>query len=203
MLYNLLAPLADEHIVFNLFRYLTFRAGAAVVTALVISFILGPWIIAWLKSKQGEGQPIREDGPESHLLTKKGKQMAFVTIEDFTGACDAVVFPSVYADVRDKLIPESVVFIQGKVDTEREPPSVLLDKLLDLSQAEGSLRVSVSAEMVVEETTPEMISSVRELLIQHRGSDPDGPQGVLSPRSASTNRSVSQFRIVRTSSGVT
>ncbi|WP_299396754.1 phospho-N-acetylmuramoyl-pentapeptide-transferase [Pelagibius sp.] len=72
MLFNLLAPLADEHIVFNLFRYLTFRSGAAVITALVISFLLGPRIIAWLKSKQGEGQPIREDGPEAHLLTKKG-----------------------------------------------------------------------------------------------------------------------------------
>lgn len=72
MLFNLLAPLADEHIVFNLFRYLTFRSGAAVITALIISFLLGPRIIAWLKSKQGEGQPIREDGPEAHLLTKKG-----------------------------------------------------------------------------------------------------------------------------------
>jgi phospho-N-acetylmuramoyl-pentapeptide-transferase len=72
MLYNLLAPLADEFIFFNLFRYLTFRGGGAVLTALVLSFVLGPRIIAWLKSKQREGQPIREDGPETHLLTKKG-----------------------------------------------------------------------------------------------------------------------------------
>ncbi|WP_422365388.1 phospho-N-acetylmuramoyl-pentapeptide-transferase [Pelagibius sp.] len=72
MLYNLLVPLADEHIVFNLFRYLTFRSGGAVITALIICFLLGPRVIAWLRSKQGEGQPIREDGPEGHLLTKKG-----------------------------------------------------------------------------------------------------------------------------------
>jgi phospho-N-acetylmuramoyl-pentapeptide-transferase len=72
MLFNLLAPLADEIQLFNLFRYLTFRSGGAVLTALVISFILGPTVIRWLKSKQGEGQPIRLDGPESHLLTKKG-----------------------------------------------------------------------------------------------------------------------------------
>jgi phospho-N-acetylmuramoyl-pentapeptide-transferase len=72
MLFNLLAPLADEVQLFNLFRYLTFRSGGAVLTALVISFILGPVVIRWLKSKQGEGQPIRIDGPESHLLTKKG-----------------------------------------------------------------------------------------------------------------------------------
>ncbi len=72
MLFNILVPLADEHIFFNLFRYLTFRSGGAVITALVISFLMGPRVIAWLKSKQREGQPIREDGPEGHLLTKKG-----------------------------------------------------------------------------------------------------------------------------------
>ena len=72
MLFNLLVPLAGDFQFFNLFRYLTFRTGGSVVTALVISFIIGPYVINWLKSKQGEGQPIREDGPASHLLTKRG-----------------------------------------------------------------------------------------------------------------------------------
>ena len=72
MLYALLAPLADRFEPFNLFRYITFRSGGAVMTALLISFACGPGVIAWLKSKQGEGQPIRSDGPESHLVTKKG-----------------------------------------------------------------------------------------------------------------------------------
>jgi phospho-N-acetylmuramoyl-pentapeptide-transferase len=72
MLFNLLAPLADESAVFNLFRYLTFRSGGAVMTALVISFIMGPRTIRWLKKKQREGQPIRQDGPESHIITKQG-----------------------------------------------------------------------------------------------------------------------------------
>lgn len=72
MLYNLLAPLAHDVSFLNLFRYITFRCGGAVLTALLISFIFGPKIIRWLKSKQNEGQPIRLDGPESHLLTKKG-----------------------------------------------------------------------------------------------------------------------------------
>jgi phospho-N-acetylmuramoyl-pentapeptide-transferase len=57
---------------FNLFRYITLRTGGAVMTALIVSFILGPMVIRWLKSKQAEGQPIRDDGPPSHLLTKKG-----------------------------------------------------------------------------------------------------------------------------------
>ena len=67
MLYNLLAPFADEFIVFNLFRYLTFRTGGAIMTALLISFLIAPPMIRWLKKKQKEGQPIRNDGPESHF----------------------------------------------------------------------------------------------------------------------------------------
>ena len=72
MLYNLLTPLAEDVSFFNLFRYLTFRSGGAVVTALIISFVFGPRVIAWLKSKQPQGQPIRIDGPEGHLITKQG-----------------------------------------------------------------------------------------------------------------------------------
>jgi phospho-N-acetylmuramoyl-pentapeptide-transferase len=72
MLFNLLAPFAEESAVFNLFRYLTFRSGGAVMTALAISFVMGPRTIRWLKKKQREGQPIRQDGPESHLITKQG-----------------------------------------------------------------------------------------------------------------------------------
>ncbi len=72
MLYNLLVPLIEQHPYLNLFRYLTFRSGCAIFTALILSFYFGPKIIRWLKSKQAEGQPIRLDGPESHLLTKKG-----------------------------------------------------------------------------------------------------------------------------------
>ena len=72
MLYYFLIPLADEFTALNVFRYITFRTGAAVITALVICFIVGPTIIRWLKSRQGKGQPIREDGPESHIVTKQG-----------------------------------------------------------------------------------------------------------------------------------
>src|SRR5215831_2382458 len=72
MLYHLLFPLAGKFPPFNVFRYETFRGMGAVATALVICFIAGPRVIRWLKSKQAEGQPIRIDGPEGHLLRKKG-----------------------------------------------------------------------------------------------------------------------------------
>lgn len=67
-----LADLSDTFIGFNLFRYITFRAGAAFFTALVFGFVFGRPLINLLRRKQGKGQPIRADGPESHLLTKKG-----------------------------------------------------------------------------------------------------------------------------------
>ncbi|MEI6557260.1 MAG: phospho-N-acetylmuramoyl-pentapeptide-transferase [Rhodospirillaceae bacterium] len=70
MLYHLLYPLANDFGPFNLFRYITFRTGGAVLTALIISFVIGPALIRWLKRKQGEGQPIRADGPETHLKKK-------------------------------------------------------------------------------------------------------------------------------------
>ena len=52
MLFNLLAPLAEESAVFNLFRYLTFRSGGAVMTALAISFVMGPRTIRWLTARK-------------------------------------------------------------------------------------------------------------------------------------------------------
>ncbi|MGE3907136.1 MAG: phospho-N-acetylmuramoyl-pentapeptide-transferase, partial [Reyranellaceae bacterium] len=71
MLYHLLLPLADEFGPLNLVRYITFRSGAAVLTALLISFLFGTRIISMLRSRQQMGQPIREDGPETHF-SKKG-----------------------------------------------------------------------------------------------------------------------------------
>lgn len=71
MFYNL-ARLADQFTLFNLFRYLTFRSGAACITALIMSLVLGPPLIRWLRSVQGQGQPIRPDGPARHLVEKKG-----------------------------------------------------------------------------------------------------------------------------------
>jgi len=72
MLFHLLFPMADQFPVLNVFQYLTFRTGGAIITALIISFLFGPVLIDVLKSRQTSGQPIRSDGPEGHLLTKQG-----------------------------------------------------------------------------------------------------------------------------------
>src|SRR6476619_6273238 len=56
--------------VLNVFRYITFRTGGAVVTGALLVFLFGPWIIDHLRIRQGKGQPIRSDGPQSHLAKK-------------------------------------------------------------------------------------------------------------------------------------
>src|SRR5881409_534848 len=71
MLYYFLVPLAKDHIVFNVFRYLTFRSFMALISALIISLVVGPWIIRRLRLAQHGGKTIREDTPERHR-TKKG-----------------------------------------------------------------------------------------------------------------------------------
>ena len=72
MLYHILFPLSDQFFALNVFRYLTFRTGGAVLTALLICFAFGPALIRMLRSQQGDGQPIRADGPGRHLETKRG-----------------------------------------------------------------------------------------------------------------------------------
>jgi phospho-N-acetylmuramoyl-pentapeptide-transferase len=67
-----LAELSPYFSPLNIFRYITFRTGGATATGLLIVFLFGPWMISLLRLRQGKGQPIREDGPQSHLLTKRG-----------------------------------------------------------------------------------------------------------------------------------
>ncbi len=67
-----LAELSQNLSVLNVFRYITFRAGGAFLTALIFGFIFGPPLINFLRLRQGRGQPIRIDGPEGHILAKAG-----------------------------------------------------------------------------------------------------------------------------------
>ena len=79
MLYHLLAPLAKQHILFNLFNYLTFRAAGAVVTALLLAFLAGPAIIQRLRERN-VGQVIRAEGPASHHAKRGTPTMGGVII---------------------------------------------------------------------------------------------------------------------------
>jgi phospho-N-acetylmuramoyl-pentapeptide-transferase len=72
MFYHLFVELSDQISALNVFRYITFRTGGALMTALFLSFMFGPWLISQMRVKQGKGQPIREDGPARHLIEKQG-----------------------------------------------------------------------------------------------------------------------------------
>lgn len=80
MLHEFLVPLADQFQFFNLFRYITFRAGGAILTALLICWVIGPAVIRWLKSRQAEGQPILSYLEESHGKKKGTPTMGGVMI---------------------------------------------------------------------------------------------------------------------------
>lgn len=71
-MFESLSYLSDTFAPLNVFRYITFRTGGALMTAMIVTFWFGPTIIRLLRVRQGKGQPIREDGPASHLLTKRG-----------------------------------------------------------------------------------------------------------------------------------
>src|ERR687892_1507585 len=80
MLYQFLVPLAKDHIVFNVFRYVTFRSFMALITALVISLLVGPWLIGRLRRMQYGADTLREDTPERHRSKKGTPTMGGVVI---------------------------------------------------------------------------------------------------------------------------
>lgn len=79
MLYHLLFPLRDYISGLNIFRYQTFRSAGAAITALIISFIIGPWIIKKLKERR-IGEQIRKDGPPTHMAKRGTPTMGGIII---------------------------------------------------------------------------------------------------------------------------
>jgi phospho-N-acetylmuramoyl-pentapeptide-transferase len=84
----------------NIFRYITFRAGGAIMTALLIAFIIGPPTIDWLRARQGKGQPIRTDGPQRHIIEKQGTP----TMGGLLILISAAVATLLWADLTDPYV---------------------------------------------------------------------------------------------------
>jgi len=72
LLYLQYAEMADSWPLLNLIKYQTVRIGLALFTSGIVAIAMGSRFITWMRAKQGKGQPIREDGPEGHLITKRG-----------------------------------------------------------------------------------------------------------------------------------
>ncbi|HEY5975395.1 MAG TPA: phospho-N-acetylmuramoyl-pentapeptide-transferase, partial [Geobacteraceae bacterium] len=107
MLYHLLYPLASSIKLFNVFKYLTFRTIYAMITALLVSFIIGPWLIRKLEGLQAR-QVIRTDGPESHLKKQGTPTMGGVLI------LAAIIIPTLlWADLTNSYIWVPLFIIAG------------------------------------------------------------------------------------------
>ncbi len=108
MLYHVLVPLANYSIVFNVFRYLTFRSFMALITALVISLLIGPPIIRSLRQSQHGGETIREDTPERHRGKRGTPTMGGVII-----LAAIVVSTLLWANLRNQYVWVAVLAILG------------------------------------------------------------------------------------------
>ncbi|MEI7607315.1 MAG: phospho-N-acetylmuramoyl-pentapeptide-transferase [Rhodospirillaceae bacterium] len=172
MLYHLLYPLAADFGPFNLFRYITFRTGGAVLTALIISFVIGPPLIRWLKKKQGEGQPIRSDGPETHLKKKGTPTMGGLMI-----LIAVIVSTLLWVDLSNAytwivlLVTVGfglVGFGDDYLKLTKRNPKGLSGKLKLVAQVGVALVASVLIELVTPETLSQGLSIpfFKEVLIQ-------------------------------------
>lgn len=107
MLYHLFYPLASNLKILNIFKYLTFRSIYAMITALVVCFVLGPWIIRKLEGLQAR-QVIRTDGPESHLQKQGTPTMGGVMI------LAAIILPTLlWADLSNLYVWTTLFIIVG------------------------------------------------------------------------------------------
>ena len=98
MIYRFLFPLHERIPVLNVFRYITFRAACAALTALILSILLGPVLIRWLRSRQ-IGQTIREEGPKAHQAKAGTPTMGGVLINL------AIALPTLlFADVENRYV---------------------------------------------------------------------------------------------------
>jgi len=107
-MFTLLVDFADKISVFNVFRYITFRTGGALITSALIVFIFGPTIINSLRLRQGKGQPIRADGPQTHLKKAGTPTMGGLMI------LVAVVFSSLlWADLGNVYVVSCLLVMLG------------------------------------------------------------------------------------------
>ena len=162
MLFNVSAQFVESFSFLNVFRYITFRTGGAMMTALIVSFLCGPFIIRWLKAHQGQGQPIREDGPKSHIVAKAGTP----TMGGFMILLALVSATLLWADLRNGYIWSALAvtvgygvigFIDDYMKVSRRNSKGLPGKLKLLLQA---LIATASTLWIMSLMSPELATSL-------------------------------------------
>jgi DNA polymerase-3 subunit alpha len=112
-------------------------------------------------------------------VTKNGRgagaAMAMITLEDFDGPVDGVLFPDALAEVTQKypdvLTEGAIVFVRGKIDRRRETPSIIVDDLMPVSEAAVKLTTDVKIRLT-DSHGPETIPTLKSILSRHRGGIP-------------------------------
>ncbi len=159
MVYNLLYPLSDSIHLFNVFQYLTFRTGGAVMTGLLISFAFGPWLIRRLRERQASGQPIRSDGPESHLAKQGTPTMGGMLI-----LLAVTVATLIWADLTNPLVWVLLVTTIGFGAIGFADD---LLKLLNRSHRGLDIRIKVAAQLVLAVGVVFWVTSILEAPLDH------------------------------------
>ncbi|HPS37650.1 MAG TPA: OB-fold nucleic acid binding domain-containing protein, partial [Candidatus Omnitrophota bacterium] len=106
------------------------------------------------------------------ILTKKGDKMAFVTLQDLSGSCEVVVFPSVYKAALAQIQKDSLVFVRGKVDARDDTPKILADEVVPLEEVPKRFTRMIAINLKTAGLGPEVLKEVRKILFRHKGTTP-------------------------------
>jgi DNA polymerase-3 subunit alpha len=106
------------------------------------------------------------------INTKKGDQMAFVTIEDMHGSVEIIVFSRVFVEVRDLLVEDHPVLVQGQIQKDEQSVKILADEIIPMEKAEEIWSASVHFNLEISRTDRETLTSLHAILKRHPGSCP-------------------------------
>jgi DNA polymerase-3 subunit alpha len=104
-----------------------------------------------------------------NIKTKKGDLMAFVTIEDMHGSVEVIVFSRVFSDVRDLLVEDHPVLVQGQVQKDEKSVKILADTIIPIAKAEETWAASVHFNLEISQTDRERLENLHDILKRHSG----------------------------------
>jgi len=106
------------------------------------------------------------------IKTKKGDSMAFVTLEDMHGAVEAIVFSRVFEDVRDLLVADKPLLIQGQVQKDEQSVKILADTVIPIAQAEATWTASIHLNLEISRTDRQLLKDLHAILERFPGPSP-------------------------------
>ena len=103
------------------------------------------------------------------IITKKGDQMAFAMYEDFNGSMELIFFPKTWAQLRDQVVADMVIGLEGKIDKNKEDPKFLVDRVIDPAELKESTVSEIHIRISRNVYDEELLYEFRSALIEHSG----------------------------------